>query len=227
MSSWRKARPAQRRPGPKSRRHMPVLPLCRCSVHAQRRPGPKSRRHARSRRGQGSERSRRSTKAGTEVPATPQQNLDRPGGVNLRSTKAGTEVPATRYAPSKARCCRCTALNEGRDRSPGDTANGRNSPLSEVIWRFGLGFAARNSGAVDHLSPSDGEAVRKRSKLAPNCYLTEALCKTRIGSPGVRKGFRVSKDHPVHGTVSAQFAIWLRRFGPKNGTPLPNHSHCR
>ena len=86
----------------------------------------------------------------------------------------GTVVLATRFRDAAHRGS-LGRLNEGRDRSPGDTANCRNSPLSEVTWRFGLGFAARNIRTAGYLSPSDGEAVRKRSTIALNCYLTEAL----------------------------------------------------
>ena len=63
----------------------------------------------------------RSTKAGTVVPATPALRVGRRHRAEHRSTKAGTVVPATRAARA-ARTARWRAtLNEGRDRSPGDT----------------------------------------------------------------------------------------------------------
>ena len=93
---------AQRRPGPQSRRHGERMgSFAKIGSHrAQRRPGPQSRRHPRTRHNARRRMSiPRSTKAGTAVPAT------------LVQLVAGSFLAATR-AP----------LNEGRDRSPGDTA---------------------------------------------------------------------------------------------------------
>ena len=110
---------AQRRPGPRPRRHS-VKPasVARCSL-AQRRPGPRPRRHlADASRSPG--RPLRSTKAGAETPATPVGGIEEPLHLR-RSTKAGAETPATRERP---RCQRrwCQPLNEGRGRDPGDTS---------------------------------------------------------------------------------------------------------
>ena len=61
---------------------------------AQQRPGPKPRQHRRSARRIPTARSR-STKAGTEAPATPGAPAHARGPGVRRSTKAGTEAPAT------------------------------------------------------------------------------------------------------------------------------------
>ena len=89
--------PAQRRPGPKPRRHGPVSTTVLADTLAQRRPGPKPRRHPAVHQG-GPRGVRRSTKAGAEAPAT------RGSGVTL---------PLLDHS-----------LNEGRGRSPGDTVTG-------------------------------------------------------------------------------------------------------
>ena len=64
--------------------------------------------------------SNRSTKAGMVVPATAAAKVRRLGKRRVRSTKAGTVVPAT-GSGGRPRRGRHTTLNEGRDRSPGDS----------------------------------------------------------------------------------------------------------
>ena len=93
---------AQQRPGPKPRQHRWVASLLPMDKGAQQRPGPKPRQHA---AGQGA-----------QLHAGP------------RSTKAGTEAPAThgrrvRHLP------RGRPLNKGRDRSPGNTRDRPGSGL--------------------------------------------------------------------------------------------------
>ena len=86
-------RVAQRRPGPRPRRHQAVATSWIRLISAQRRPGPRPRRH-RDVRVDADPEYQRSTKAGAETPATPASGLagrDRP----IRSTKAGAETPAT------------------------------------------------------------------------------------------------------------------------------------
>ena len=96
---------AQQRPGPKPRQHMAIARPTPGSAVAQQRPGPKPRQHPLDCWGDRSCRLR-STKAGTEAPATP----SRPPG------------PGLWWA----------SLNKGRDRSPGNTGTavpaGGNSP---------------------------------------------------------------------------------------------------
>ena len=85
---------------------------------AQRRPGPEPRQHRRSRR----DYDRcpvRSTKAGTGAPAT-LRGVSSDYRLEPRSTKAGTGAPATPTATREHSARGCT-LNEGRDRSPGNT----------------------------------------------------------------------------------------------------------
>ena len=117
---------------------------------AQRRPGPRPRRHGSSRPQNRLGRDR-STKAGAETPATlpplptkswvrfaaqrrpgprPRRHGDgRPSrwDQGRRSTKAGAETPATPPS-SHPRSRRSTPLNEGRGRDPGDTTNRGSAP---------------------------------------------------------------------------------------------------
>ena len=88
---------AQRRPGPRPRRHG-CMQLLKCSIFcAQRRPGPRPRRHL--------------------------YLIERMFFRMVRSTKAGAETPATRSTPEGYRN-RPSSLNEGRGRDPGDTIVG-------------------------------------------------------------------------------------------------------
>ena len=87
---------------------------------AQRRPGPRPRRH-RYRRGGHGDNGGRSTKAGAETPATRLPELPGRDHEIMRSTKAGAETPATPLLKEeRCRTARNT-LNEGRGRDPGDT----------------------------------------------------------------------------------------------------------
>ena len=86
---------------------------------AQQRPGPKPRQHL-TEGYRFFERSSRSTKAGTEAPAT-QQRVHATRPRCDRSTKAGTEAPATPDHGGQPLSVVAGALNKGRDRSPGNT----------------------------------------------------------------------------------------------------------
>ena len=87
-------RSAQRRPGPRPRRHPGVPPAEWATPPlAQRRPGPRPRRHMEPAPGRPS-RPPRSTKVGAETPATPVVVAPQPRR-HIRSTKAGAETPAT------------------------------------------------------------------------------------------------------------------------------------
>ena len=86
---------AQQRPGPKPRQHTSTAASTSTVEAAQQRPGPKPRQHTAGAGGREGEEGR-STKAGTEAPAT-----------------LGPEVPDTRTM--------LATLNKGRDRSPGNT----------------------------------------------------------------------------------------------------------
>ena len=133
---------AQQRPGPKPRQHPDGPIYSEPGKVAQQRPGPKPRQHQ-SNNNQWQvelERStkagteapatqagalpdcaspRRSTKAGTEAPATRPASIDA-APVGRRSTKAGTEAPATLLDLPPVRWY-APSLNKGRDRSPGNT----------------------------------------------------------------------------------------------------------
>ena len=86
---------------------------------AQRRPGPRPRRHVawwapRSR-------SSRSTKAGAETPATPSRSLSMCWGTNAQR-RPGPRP--RRHADRRLTVQWRSALNEGRGRDPGDTLSG-------------------------------------------------------------------------------------------------------
>ena len=148
--------------------------------HAQRRPGPKPRRHAsfhailgRTHRrstkagaeapathagsGYAVGRRARSTKAGAEAPATRAGAADRVAP-RRRSTKAGAEAPATpagaaRFLP------RFAPLNEGRGRSPGDTRE------KQFVVR-GLDDRSTKAGAEAPATPAVTSAVCCRAASA-------------------------------------------------------------
>ena len=114
--------PAQRRPGPRPRRHSRALSLPSRSSSLNegrgRDPGdtglPLAHDTASMRL--------RSTKAGAETPATPSART-RHRTDDPRSTKAGAETPATPGYEARYLLL-VTPLNEGRGRDPGDTRNG-------------------------------------------------------------------------------------------------------
>ena len=147
---------AQRRPGPRPRRH--ACRNCRAGITkscAQRRPGPRPRRHRCSRRRDAGPLETRSTKAGAETPATPLTVLAPCSSGDKRSTKAGAETPATQ-SPARGTRSGTATLNEGRGRDPGDTMSSR-SPTSAAQRRPGprprrhtptlsLSIAALNEG---------------------------------------------------------------------------------
>ena len=113
--------PAQRRPGPRPRRHRSLVNQTSARFSdAQRRPGPRPRRHWQSPSPHLTN-CTRSTKAGAETPATHLWSTLH-SMRNDRSTKAGAETPATRRRPARPRRSPGT-LNEGRGRDPGDTGN--------------------------------------------------------------------------------------------------------
>ena len=110
---------AQQRPGPKPRQHARtrIPPSSRASLNKGRDRSPGNtpsaqRRPARFRA--------RSTKAGTEAPATPDEQVLEGVREQARSTKAGTEAPATRRRRDGGAGV-VAPLNKGRDRSPGNT----------------------------------------------------------------------------------------------------------
>ena len=144
LEGW--AEDAQRRPGSKPRRHsrggcatQPLPPTL--NEGRGRSPGDTQQIG-----GGGVRPFDRSTKAGVEAPATPEISVRssrsfpsaqrRPGSKprrhgpriqrglqrRVRSTKAGVEAPATPGSPLPRRPS-VPSLNEGRGRSPGDTAN--------------------------------------------------------------------------------------------------------
>ena len=94
---------------------------CHPRRSAQRRPGPRPRRHYRFEDAGVVE--ARSTKAGAETPAI-QRNVADHLGVQTRSTKAGAETPATLGLTNRSPDAGFP-LNEGRGRDPGDTLANR------------------------------------------------------------------------------------------------------
>ena len=88
-------------------------------TRAQRRPGPRPRRHDPVGGDPGVD-CKRSTKAGAETPATRGIAIvGHPG--SERSTKAGAETPATPALCAGPWRRPARSLNEGRGRDPGDT----------------------------------------------------------------------------------------------------------
>ena len=84
-------------------------------------------------------RSSRSTKAGTVVPATQGYSARHGAGSGSRSTKAGTVVPATPEKDGRSTSGArryLLPLNEGRDRSPGDTLGSarRRDRVAAASW---------------------------------------------------------------------------------------------
>lgn len=147
LRGTRRSRMLNRRPGPQPRRHWYVVPTASSnSACAQRRPGPQPRRHHHGARN----RARvdpRSTKAGAAAPATQdethasetsyynaQRRRPQPQRLPAPRRPNGPRDPAPaprRPGPQPRRHLRASvcpstyiqALNEGRGRSPGDTAN--------------------------------------------------------------------------------------------------------
>ena len=136
----------------------------------------------------------RSTKAGTVIPATrrtagagtavshdrPPLNEGRdrnPGDTNAsfgkrdaaeladRSTKAGTVIPATLLRASRRTRKMWRALNEGRDRNPGNTSrSGHHNRAHRTTLNEGRD---RNPGdTISELAPARGLAVHDRSTKA-------------------------------------------------------------
>ena len=90
---------------------------------------------------------RRSTKAGAEAPAT----RERRALAVARSTKAGAEAPATLPLTSRARNHAASAsLNEGRGRSPSNTAGGATCivPADRETLNEGRGRSPSNTASV-------------------------------------------------------------------------------
>ena len=97
---------------------------------AQRRPGPRPRRHRRGLHVHVLVRVR-STKAGAETPATRVHAVAQMFDF-LRSTKAGAETPATPLF-DRTDVLPDGTLNEGRGRDPGDTLNPGRLPEPTII----------------------------------------------------------------------------------------------
>ena len=121
---------AQRRPGPRPRRHSPCPPEIRSlsRLRAQRRPGPRPRRHSY----ELPSRPRWRSPSLNEGRGRPRRHHEVPGSVRrpmcvcpIRSTKAGAETPATPLTGCPLRASGQLfprPLNEGRGRDPGDTS---------------------------------------------------------------------------------------------------------
>ena len=94
---------------------------------AQRRPGPRPRRHPRAGH-RVRPREPRSTKAGAETPATRSRARRTPSSRSSLNEGRGRDPGDTPRRHSGMR--RCDALNEGRGRDPGDTGRTRSSSES-------------------------------------------------------------------------------------------------
>ena len=127
---------AQRRPGPRPRRHG-CMQLLKCSIFcAQRRPGPRPRRHLYLIERMFF-RMVRSTKAGAETPATPSWARSTRTSRSPLNEGRGRDPGDTRQRPRYPEGC--NPLNEGRGRDPGDTRR----PLVTVT---GTRYAQRRPG---------------------------------------------------------------------------------
>ena len=112
---------AQRRPGPKPRRHRATASKVSSTVLlAQRRPGPKPRRHQGRAVPRQQRVDQRSTKAGAETPATP-PCLPPPQRQTLLAQRRPGPKPRRHRTGGRRSGCPPAALNEGRGRNPGDT----------------------------------------------------------------------------------------------------------
>ena len=187
---------AQQRPGPKPRQHRsaparsrarartlnkgrdrsPGNTLTTCgspawhASRAQQRPGPKPRQHAAT-LGADLRRKPRSTKAGTEAPATPADAAEQIDDLH-RSTKAGTEAPATRSC-GNVPPFPTPALNKGRDRSPGNT---------------GRRTARRSRCALRSTKAGTEAPATPRRAGRSGCAESTSLNKGRDRSPGNTRG---------------------------------------
>ena len=140
--------PAQRRPGPRPRRHLKFRNLFRGKWFAQRRPGPRPRRHV--------------------------HRLERDLRRRRRSTKAGAETPATPGDRTHTRV-RLPPLNEGRGRDPGDTGPFASVLLDEISAQRRPGPRPRRHhrhptypSSDPHAQRRPGPRPRRHISLAPN-----------------------------------------------------------
>ena len=121
----------------------------------------------------------RSTKAGTVAPATVVRTHSQHPERAIRSTKAGTVAPATDAAVRVDACRDLLSLNEGRDRSPGD---------SRADEQVAPGADEQRSTKAGTVAPAT--APIPRSRRSTGCALNEG----RDRSPGDRRGRRPGRS---------------------------------
>ena len=213
------------------------------SWRAQRRPGPRPRRHRgvgrrvvdeepRSTKAGAETPANRSTKAGAETPATRSNLAGVTLSYNSRSTKAGAETPATRLQVSGQRvdyqgrstkagaetpATRCggqgselsgAALNEGRGRDPGDTANRRRTTRKPVCRRL-TAILTTGSARVWVWMPS------QTRRCPRNLRRITTLSQAALESPGVRSfPVRAPKARRARASQSGQTGSELRKCDP-------------
>ena len=161
-------------------------------------------------------RDRRSTKAGTGVPATAAMWEATKAMQLARSTKAGTGVPATAWRFASARSCSWT-LNEGRDRSPGDSRVGNQRHPSQIkVAQRRPGPESRRQAldaARDHVPVLALNEGRDRS---PGDRLCEARRHRPIGDRSTKAGTGVpATAHPNSPNTGEEFR------STKAGTGVP------
>ena len=210
---------------------------CPSSPYAQQRPGPKPRQHN-GHRGRATALGHRSTKAGTEAPAT-HVGIVRRVFPELRSTKAGTEAPATlahrasprqagpsaqqrpgpkprQHGPLQATAAVIgTALNKGRDRSPGNTETPAPSDARPVCAQQRPGPKPRQH--FTGRSPVEGGRGRstKAGTEAPATLLTGRHVSAALCARSTKAGTEAPAT-PMHiATIPSILTDAQQRPGPK------------
>ena len=149
----------------------------------------------------------RSTKAGTVVPATPVGGLDTLHVDQPRSTKAGTVVPATPTDGQVPAADGSGALNEGRDRSPGDTRG------AKTARRHGGGARSTKAGTVVPATPEQGSPLAYGGPDPLNEGRDRSPGDTRIAPHnGIRVRHRSTKAGTVVPATQAQTARWVGQY---------------
>ena len=181
-------RPAQQRPGPKPRQHHGVARV----VH---------------------DGAVRSTKAGTEAPATRDALYSAIHG-EWRSTKAGTEAPATPPRGSPVRSGR-GPLNKGRDRSPGNTCpSGPATPCRRPPLNKGRDRSPGNTSPAKRRPDRVRARSTKAGTEAPATHPGRVQGLDVVGRRSTKAGTEAPATHHALGVGTSTHSA-QQRPGPK------------